>query len=609
MEVLFRLRMLDFMAPPVMLNMGGDKGIKTVFGFVMSICYIGVLIALAVVIALSFFDTSNPSIAQQQTESGVYPRISLADNKMVPVLYVFQNTIYPTKPQDILRYITPLFAKQKFYLKPDEKGVPQTFYEFVPMPMVPCGELMKDEAAYQLYKDYENTEFFAKYAKDYGLCIKVNETEAFVQGGGTDGAVDMLTMNIYPCSLASGCASFEEIVQVGLVLSFPTYSLNFSSYDKPVTPYLTGDNIYYIDPKTRGKYSNKLSINEVWDDRGLFFENRLKKNYSEVARLIPGNRYRNVSQLTCTMKDILAEECLVYFNFEFMSSGRKVIISRTYKSLTQTVSEIGGINSICFVFFFYINLVYMEKAKKKILANHIFEFLDKPLFDKNNKGGASKSDAKQKPSKSAKQLQLDKKKAKELEEEACKVVEKSLDVVTIVKEINTLKVLTHLLLKDYHLKLVPALALSLQLAASQKPKEEGGAKEQETGYTGYANEGDLDFGTALKMVAKRHAQQEGKDKTNPNLEEKVDKYCYEVLSKSKIDLNLDEDENVHNWSDFMTLFGKSNSSGANPEDSPLRYLFTLPEVGIDMIQFDPAPNIIHSPPVSKLAPPANLGDV
>ena len=50
-----------------------------------------------------------------------------------------------------------------------------------------------------------------------------------------------------------------------------------------------------------------------------------------------------------------------------------------------------------------------------------------------------------------------------LEKEAYKVIESRLDIVTIVREINKLKVLSHMFLKDYHRKMVPLVSLSLHL--------------------------------------------------------------------------------------------------------------------------------------------------
>ena len=50
---------------------------------------------------------------------------------------------------------------------------------------------------------------------------------------------------------------------------------------------------------------------------------------------------------------------------------------------------------------------------------------------------------------------------KALEEKAYKYIEENLDVISLLREINNLKILTHLFLNDYQRRLVPLVALSL----------------------------------------------------------------------------------------------------------------------------------------------------
>ena len=67
MDLLVRFKQLDFMAPPIMLNIGGQTGMKSYFGLAMTMCYIAVSIGLSIVISLTYFDTSDPSVSQQTT--------------------------------------------------------------------------------------------------------------------------------------------------------------------------------------------------------------------------------------------------------------------------------------------------------------------------------------------------------------------------------------------------------------------------------------------------------------------------------------------------------------------------------------------------------------
>ena len=58
-----------------------------------------------------------------------------------------------------------------------------------------------------------------------------------------------------------------------------------------------------------------------------------------------------------------------------MSSNKKLTVVRTYKSLTRTLSEIGGINSICFLVFYYATVLLTRKTKRDYIVEKVFPFL------------------------------------------------------------------------------------------------------------------------------------------------------------------------------------------------------------------------------------------
>lgn len=132
-----RLKQLDFMAPQIRLNIEGQTGMKSYFGLAMTMCYIAVSIGLSIMISLTYLDTSDPSVSQQTTETGVYPKISMAENNMSPVLYVFRNGIINTLPNDVPQYMTPIFTKLKYSLQTDENYNLKPTIEFIHIALVP----------------------------------------------------------------------------------------------------------------------------------------------------------------------------------------------------------------------------------------------------------------------------------------------------------------------------------------------------------------------------------------------------------------------------------------------------------------------------------------
>ena len=56
----------------------------------------------------------------------------------------------------------------------------------------------------------------------------------------------------------------------------------------------------------------------------------------------------------------------------------------------------------------------------------------------------------------------------EVIDEAYSIVKNSLDAITIVQQINVLKFISHFILREYHTKLVPLVALNIDLRHNNK---------------------------------------------------------------------------------------------------------------------------------------------
>jgi hypothetical protein len=103
------------------------------------------------------------------------------------------------------------------------------------MPLVPCEDLMNDSAKYKYYKQYEFSSLFTKFAlKGFGLCVAVNETEAYTKGSDTGIEQEKILIHMLPCSLQKGCANYTEISRVSIVTADNTVSLNFADYNDPL---------------------------------------------------------------------------------------------------------------------------------------------------------------------------------------------------------------------------------------------------------------------------------------------------------------------------------------------------------------------------------------
>jgi hypothetical protein len=353
-----KAKRVDFMAPPVTLNVGGSSGIKTYFGLLMSIGYLASIAALSIFIVQEYLDSTKPRVAQESAESGFYPEISLHENKLYSVTYVYFRDVIPIPAAMVPKYLTIKLFKYSYKNYIDDTGTPQIEYKYDYMDVVPCAELMQNETLYSNYREYENTPFFKQYGKDLGLCVKAKPDIMKVKGGGADSHVEILAYMIYPCTLPSGCATKAEMDNIAVVYSFPSTSMNLSNIDKPITNYLNADNVVYVNTASRQKFQGKLSLTEVHDDPGLYFPLKLKSNVSSLDRIITTSRSRDPNQVQCTFQEIIADTCSSYLVYDYMSSGKKLKIVRYYKGMVETLSDLGGVNSIVFLLFLWANYTW-----------------------------------------------------------------------------------------------------------------------------------------------------------------------------------------------------------------------------------------------------------
>lgn len=506
MEALQKLLMFDLLAPPVTLNFRGHSSIKTIFGLFMTLFYLMAIAVYSFTVGMSYFDTTDLKVTQQTSETGVFPRIDLGANKLLPVIYILDSNLHNTKAKEFSKYLTITFKKQRYSVTADLSDNASINYTVIPMAVVPCGDLMKNSSAYEYYKIYENSETFKNFADDYGLCIQVNDTEAYVKGGVLEPNLDILTLDFYPCTLTSGCASFEEMTQVGLIISLPSYSLNYSNYATPVTPLIITDHIVYVNPASSGRFTMKVNINEIHDDRGVLFgKRRFKANFSQISSKTSSQRYRSQTQINCSIDQIKKNTCISYFSFDFYSSGQKVTILRSYKTMPQCFAEIGGLNSILFVGFFFINYLYASHIKKKTLLESTFEFLDPKQLSSYKTEPGSPLSGKSKDDKRDDLQKLEKINLQNARKMASTLIERNLDLVTLVKEINNLKMVTRMLLENYQVNLVSAATLNLELLIQESRKSHASVEKEDSlpGLTespSHQQEGELTLEEAIEKL-------------------------------------------------------------------------------------------------------------
>ena len=498
-EYIQKIKDLDFMTPPVQLNIGGKSGVKTYFGVSMTVLYLVCVCIFSYVIILTFLDSTSPAVTQETSQSSINPKIDMIQNNLFPVIYLLAYNIYPVPAAYAPHYVTIAYNKFSIIGRVNPDGSSNITYHSSIMPVIPCSQALLNSTLYEVYKNYLSTDFFKQHGNTSGLCPQFYPNESFVSGGGSDSSMDFLQLEVYPCTLlnSSMCANLTELMNLNIIVTQPSSSISLGNYTNPVKSYLNADVNYFINTQMSQKYSQPLMNTEIWDQSQVFSTNSLRSNFSSIEKTVFISQTRDPTQLTCPgVTQFDASNCFPYLTFQYMSGPNKLIYVRSYKTLTQALSQVGGINNVVMLVFIYINLIYNYYATKTLLVEKVFKFFSivkvQPRGESEggggggaekteNQHGAIQPNSKDPQSPTIAQngdphlinplSRLSQKELENLKDEAYEVICKNLDIITLVREINNLKVLTQLLFKDYQQKLIPLISLNMQAQKDREKKE------------------------------------------------------------------------------------------------------------------------------------------
>lgn len=461
-------QLLDVLAPQITLRFGGKKGIRTSVGVALTVMYFAALMVFAYMIVYTYTKTDSPTVVVENIEEVNTHNVSLSASKLMPILFVLKDEVTYISPADVPKYFTIVMTKYKFRNTIDASGNNVLSLGKVVMPVVPCSQLKQNKPdLFEVYKDTENDPLYQRLGDKFALCVQHDPNEAYISGSGNNPDSDVMIYQIFPCMLGASCAPLSDLTRISVVPAMPATTLTLSDYNQPKKSTLQFDTTIYVNEALKQKYQIRFASQELLDDfqslNNLFQGKTVKEKYFFLDKSLASSnmRPRSAAQISCTYAEISTGICQAYIHLEMITSSKSVRTTRLYKSLTKTVSEIGGIHSILFVVFFYINLLYCHFARKNILVDEVFTFLRRPdsqggLFGRCKKKKVSPAEE---PSTSSNSPKIPAEDLVWLRKKAYNSIIDSLDVVNIVKELHLLKVLTKVLLKDHHVPLGPMLAL------------------------------------------------------------------------------------------------------------------------------------------------------
>lgn len=454
------LKDLDLLAPDISLNHKGGGGVRTVVGSVIWILCTGVFLGAIAYFLWGFLRTDQPNLEYQYELLDDYPRIDMATSRRVPIIFGYLDEVVSLNPEEFSRYATPVFRVEVQSTQTAPNGTLEYQYTDKIMKFIPCSDLFQSSYTESLFPSKSN-KFLYETVRDYGWCVNWTHGQVELFGKTVDPAMGYASFSLVPCMLQEGCATAEELKRFSIVHSVGEEVLKYGDSANPVTFAYNGDDYVFIDPALMMPLTHKLMTNEIWDDKGLFFANELRASYTSIQKSYTSIQTRNSSLLSCTEEMLKDFSCTPYIQHWYISGGAKAVTVRSYIGILDWLSNIGGVREILYFVGFLFYMVYNSNKKKEELVSHIYDFDPSDIvgkLDPNFSKAQSPASTTQKCGSATSRKRF-------LIEKAYDQVEQSLDVVNLLKTLQTLKVFGAVLLADHQRVLIPVASLKQELSS------------------------------------------------------------------------------------------------------------------------------------------------
>jgi hypothetical protein len=512
------VKYLDFFSEGVNLNVGGHAVFRTVYGSLFTIVYLGIMIYIIVMNASKYLDKSNPLAVGEVFSRENYPEINLVDNKIIPVMVAYKDETNWITVEEIDRYFT-LVTQKIIWEAITDNSTKEVHLKkrFETYPTLPCSQLSEAELK-EKFEYMGKNNYYYRTLTTYGICPQIPNSVTIV-GKTSDEYFSQLIFKILPCSLPSAsCAPASQLPLVNFQLLLPYTNLKVKDLTDPHDFAVEGDAIYYVVPSFRQVYTARVKQLNVYDFEGLFPSWRLQQTVYDIDSKFSTLTQREAAT-SCTYEEANREDnqqCLPYFEFVVQSSGVVANSKRTYVSLFDTLGAIGGTNGVIIVVMLMLYGPINEKKRREYMTRKVYsligvkeEDLDKGMEyisqrrqmqnNTQNRGDGYQVEGTDSQPNSQRVIKIEKRRwwtyiccccrkktPQEVEWEkkvnrAHARITDSLDVLSIVRNFNQLKVLTHFFFGERHFDMAQYVGFDLwqeECDQRDKRKLESQAEEQ-----------------------------------------------------------------------------------------------------------------------------------
>lgn len=463
---------LDVLAPGMHLNIRGGWAINTWVGVFISLIYVGLTCYAIISQVMDYFDTTHPFIASEQKLNSVYPSIDIIANRHVPIVFALSQGYATLTFEEMQKYFT---FKYRQYSYTYDENTAQVDLKIEELPTMKCRDLI--ESGKLNMKDYTNLAGYLELLPDHGACVDPTGYNLTIVGSNGDKYNKFAYLEIFPCILGDQCKPKEEINKVWLQIVKPAIGMDLANKSHPIRYEANMDDFYVLNTDSSQYYLQQLIMNKITDSHGFLIPDEDVVTYTTYDPPLFSNGWRD-GTITTTQTDI--EEGLVsaYFTFEWCSGMKFNHVKRTYGGFLDYLGTIGGINSITWILGFGLYYFWHFKQEKLAMVHSIYGLKPKKRnCCKKKKEDSTALDVVHTLQSPVKKSKLNRKAdniekgsifvTNEVIDQAFADIKASLDLVTICREINVIRYISSVILKEYQKGLIPLASLSKSIEDKQ----------------------------------------------------------------------------------------------------------------------------------------------
>ena len=443
---------IDYLGSGVNLRVQGKGALKTKIGALLSLISTGLILGATVLLSMDYFSTDQPKVNIEESRAIKHPPVDIIKSRILPVVTAYLDDVEILSFEESRKYFTITFTLGEFPIDEFGNGRPTfTYYSFAQCKTLYEAGRLREE---QLSEDPIERQNII----NFGICPDIFGKNISIKGKGGDRDPSIIRFFINPCTLTDGsCKPKSEIPRVGFYLNEFTPAMNLSNHDNPIKYYFNSFRYTYLNPDLGQRRLRTTKRTTIYDYRGFLSQPALRWQVDSMDSDGFDVMYRDSTQVSCLPSQINTPACKPYWMVDTMSGGSNISITRSYTSILDTLSNIGGIFEFIYVFFELVYMFYYRHALKRFLVQKVFFFDDKSLDSAYSVFSSCKRKNKSLPHQNEQENK--RKMFSKMAESAEKIIWDSLEVSNLVKELNAVKVLTQLLLQSASEEQIARLAL------------------------------------------------------------------------------------------------------------------------------------------------------